>query len=84
MVFTNTSAGNGKSRWTKEQDALLIKMANEGKGRVEIGKACGHPENSITYRIRFIKKAEEDLAAKLAEEGEEVESIDQVLASIKY
>jgi hypothetical protein len=79
MIFTNTSNGNGKSRWTKEQDALLVKLANEGAGRAALAKAVGHPENSITYRIRFIKAAE----AKLSETVE-VETVDQVLDSIKY
>ena len=57
-------------------------MANEGKGRADIAKAVGHPENSITYRVRFIKKAEEALI-EAGNDGEEL-TIDDVLASIKY
>ena len=83
-IFTNASNGNGKSKWTREQDALLIAMSNEGKGRQDIAKAVKHPENSITYRVGFIKKAEAALAEKLAESGEEVETVDQVLDTIKY
>ena len=83
-IFTNASNGNGKSKWTREQDALLVSMANEGKGRKDIAAAVKHPENSITYRVRFIKAAEAALTAKLAEEGAEVESVDQVLDTIKY
>jgi hypothetical protein len=78
-VFTSTGNGNGKQRWTKEQDALLVKLANEGKSRAEISKAVTHPENSITYRVRFIKAAE----AKLAETVEDV-TTEAVLNSIKY
>lgn len=81
MVFTNTSA-TGKNRWTKEQDAKLIALANEGKSRAEIAKGTGHPENSVTYRIRFIKKAEEALA-EAGNDGEEITTED-VLNSIKY
>jgi len=83
-IFTNNGNGNGKSKWTREQDALLIAMANEGKGRKDIAAAVKHPENSITYRVGFIKKAEAALAEKLAESGEEVETVDQVLDTIKY
>lgn len=83
-IFTNAGNGNGKSKWTREQDALLIAMANEGKGRKDVAAAVKHPENSITYRVGFIKKAEAALAEKLAESGEEVETVDQVLDTIKY
>ena len=83
-IFTNNGNGNGKSKWTREQDALLIAMANEGKGRKDIAAAVKHPGNSITYRVGFIKKAEAALAEKLAESGEEVETVDQVLDTIKY
>ena len=80
-IFTNTASGS-KSKWTKEQDAKLVAMANEGKGRADIAKAVGHPENSITYRVRFIKKAEEALI-EAGNDGEEL-TTDDVLASIKY
>ena len=75
-IFTNTASGNGKQRWTKEQDALLISMANEGKGRADIAKAVKHPENSITYRVRFLKAAE----AKLERDV----TVEALLDSIKY
>lgn len=74
MIFTNTAAGS-KSRYTKEQDAQLISLSNEGKGRQEIAKAIGHPENSITYRLRFLKKA--------ADEGK-FDTAEELLASVKY
>jgi hypothetical protein len=79
-IFTNSGNGNGKAKWTRAQDELLVKLCNEGKGRKETGAAVGHPENSITYRIRFIKAAE----GKLTEAGEEVTTLAQVLDSIKY
>lgn len=73
-VFTNTTSGS-KSRYTKAQDAALIELANEGKGRAEIAKEIGHPENSVTYRLRFLKKAAEAGSFETAEE---------LLASLKY
>jgi len=81
MIFTNTNSGS-KQKWTREQDAKLVALANEGKGRADIAKACGHPENSITYRVRQIKKAE----AALLEAGADPETltIEDVLDSIKY
>lgn len=73
-IFTNTTSGS-KARYTKEADAKLIALSNEGKGRADIAKAIGHPENSVTYRLRFLKKA--------AEEGQ-FETAEELLASIKY
>lgn len=84
-IFTNSGRGNGKQKWTREQDAALIAMQNEGKGRKEIAKATGHPENSITYRVGFIRKAAEAVEAKATEAGEEVvDLVEQTLSSIKY
>lgn len=79
-IFTNVGNGNGKSRWTKEQDTKLVELMNEGASRKDVAKAVGHPENSITYRIRFLKKAEE----ALLEAGAEEVTTEEVLASIKY
>ena len=73
-IFTSANSSS-KSRYTKEQDADLIELSNEGKGRADIAKAIGHPENSVTYRLRFLKKA--------AAEGK-FETAEELLASIKY
>ena len=86
-IFTTVSAGN-KSKWTRAQDEVLTKMASEGKSRAEISKATGHPENSITYRIRFVKKTEQDYndAQALKAEGDRVplETVGDILDLIKY
>ena len=37
-IFTNAGNGNGKSKWTREQDALLIAMSNIVTGK-QIGRA---------------------------------------------
>jgi hypothetical protein len=98
-IFTTVTGGSGKQKWTRAQDALLIKLANEGKSRKEISKETGHPENSITYRVRFIKAAEEKLnegielkfqAAVAANQDSDIEvereviTTEAVLNSIKY
>lgn len=79
-IFTNTASGNGKQRWTKEQDQLLIAMANEGKSRLDISKAVKHPENSITYRVRYLKSVE----AKALADNKVVESTEDLLALVSY
>ena len=73
-IFTSANSSS-KSRYTQEQDAALIELSNEGKGRADIAKAIGHPENSVTYRLRFLKKA--------AEEGK-FETVEELHASITY
>lgn len=87
-IFNTTTSGNGKAKWTKEQDAALIALANQGKSRKDIAAAVKHPENSITYRIRFLKAIEEKFTAAQAEkpedERETIESVDQLLGLVKY
>lgn len=87
MIFTTASAGS-KSKWTRAQDEVLTQMASEGRTRVEMSKATGHSENSITYRIRFIKKTEQDYvdAQALKDEGDRVplKAVSDILDLIKY
>jgi hypothetical protein len=74
MIFTNTTSGS-KVRYTAESDAALIKLSNEGKDRAAIAAAIGHPENSVTYRLRTLKARA--VAGKF-------ETVEELLASIKY
>lgn len=52
MALLETSGG--KAFYTREQDELIVKMKKEGKSNEEIGKAVGHSEASINYRIQRV------------------------------
>ena len=82
-IFTATSTGS-KHRYTRKDDEALIQLFNEGKSREDVAAAIAHPLNSITYRVRIIKAAEAALTKKLAATDEVIESIGQVLDTIKY
>ena len=58
MGLINKVAGS-KKFWTKDEDELLIKLANEGKTVQEIASEIDHPELSIAYRIRKLSKLDD-------------------------
>lgn len=47
-------AAGSKKFWTREQDEALVALCNEGKSVAEIAAVVGHPELSVSYRIRKI------------------------------
>lgn len=57
MGLIKRTAGS-KKFWTKEEDELLVVMANEGKAIADIALGTGHPELSCSYRIRKLSKVE--------------------------
>lgn len=55
MGLIKRTAGT-KKFWTREQDELLVKLANEGATTEAMAEATGHPVLSVGYRIRKIAK----------------------------
>jgi len=45
------SRGGSKKFYTRKDDETIITLAKEGKSAAEIGKAIGHSEASVNYRI---------------------------------
>ena len=43
--------GSKKKFYTRKDDEVIIALSTEGKSAAEIGKAVGHSEASINYRI---------------------------------
>lgn len=70
----------GRISYTREADEKLIELVNQGVMRSKIAKVIGHPENSLQFRIRFLKKKEEEATEK----GVEITCAKDLLDTIDY
>ena len=50
--------GGSKKFYTRKDDEAIIALAKEGKSAAEIGKAIGHSEASVNYRISRVLNKE--------------------------
>ena len=65
------SRGGSKKFYTRKDDEVIIAMSAEKKSATEIGKAVGHSEASVNYRIsRVLNGTDKD--------GKAIDSLDQI------